>query len=352
MAAKTTNKSLVFTKIPTTLPEHGEHMRFEDRPICFSPPPAGVTVKTLLVGIDPFMRDRMRAPGWEGYVPPFVIGETMTNFGVAKVVRTNNENFQDGDIVTGILPIAEYSHIPAETMATILFKRIENPHKLDLKCFLGPLGLAGMTAWVSFYGLISQQAQGGSLWVNAASSAVGQIVGQLAKKEGMQVFGSVGSQEKLDFVVNEIGFDGGFNYREEPPLDALRRLAPEWLDIVYDNVGGGHFQAALEHLRWHGKLFICGCISDLNTPPNERFHVTNLGDIFRKRLTVQGFIWWDDELLPHLSRFNETMSQWLADGSIKFRDTVYQGIDRVPEAFTDMFNGSAFGKVVVEIARE
>ena len=132
-------------------------------------------------------------------------------------------------------------------------EKLENPYHLDPKVFLGPLGMPGLTAWSSFYE-IGQPKKGETIFVSAASGAVGQIVGQLAKHEGLTVIGSVGDDKKLDFILNELKFDAGFNYKKEKPGEALARLAPQGIDIYYENVGGEHLEAALNALNQFGRI--------------------------------------------------------------------------------------------------
>jgi hypothetical protein len=198
------------------------------------------------------------------YVPGYVNDEIITNFSIAKVIRSANDDFEEGSLIAGILPIAEYGLVPKELidarpMASPLVWKVTNPHHLDLKHYVGTLGLAGMTAWNSFYGLVNP-VKGETIWVNAASSSVGELVVQLAKIEGLRVIASVSSDDKLDYVVNELGADVGFNYHNEAVNDALKRLAPDGLDVVFENVGGDHFQAAIENMKWFGRIFSCGAV--------------------------------------------------------------------------------------------
>ncbi|KAK9416343.1 hypothetical protein SUNI508_01760 [Seiridium unicorne] len=355
MAETVHNNSWVFKKIPTELPELGVHTTFEDRPVSLTPPPGGVVVKLLVAGLDPHQRDRMRGPDFESYVPGYHLDETITNFAISKVVKSDNPDYKEGDLMQGLLPVAEYGVIPKELidikpMASHLVWKVENKYNLDYSHYMGPLGLAGMTAWNSFYGLVKPE-KGKTIWVNAASSSVGELVVQLAKKEGMRVIASVSSADKLKYVVDELGADAGFNYRDEDITAALKRLAPEGLDVVYDNVGGDHFQAAIENLNWFGKIIVCGAASQYNKTKEEQYGVTNLSEIFRRRINIRGFIYWDHDIYEeNIESFRENMPKWLADGSIKARYSVHDGLETAPSAFLEMFTGKAFGKAVLKIA--
>lgn len=163
-----------------------------------------------------------------------------------------------GTLVRANTPIAEYVRL--ENPAAALAIKIPNQYNLDLGLFLGPLGMSGLTAWSSLY-KIGKPKKGETIFVSSAAGSVGQIVGQIAKHEGLTVIGSVGSDEKLDFIINELGFDSGFNYKKESPHDALKRLAPNGIDIYYENVGGEHLEAALDNINTFGRIPLCGMVS-------------------------------------------------------------------------------------------
>ncbi|KAF9785604.1 Dehydrogenase fub6 [Fusarium sp. DS 682] len=355
MGGEVSNKTWVFKQPPSGLPKPGVNTVFEDRPLSLVAPPGGLVIKLLTAGLDPHQRDRMRGAGNVHYVPGYEVNEPITNFSVAKVIRSNNEAFEEGSLIAGILPIAEYSIISKElidarAMASPLVWKVSNDYNLDVKHYVGALGLAGMTAWNSFYGLV-KPVKGETIWVNAASSSVGEVVVQLAKMEGMKVIASVGSDDKLDYVVNGLGADMGFNYRKEPVSEALKRLAPDGLDVVYENVGGDHFQAAIENMKWFGRIISCGQASQYNKPIEERYGVTNLSEIFRRRILIQGFIFWDDNIYPdNIDNFWATMPKWISEGKIKAQYTQFEGIEQADKAFLSMFSGGSHGKTVLKIS--
>ncbi|CAG8177559.1 unnamed protein product [Penicillium olsonii] len=355
MTEQVNNKTWVFKCPPTGLPEPGINTTIEQRPLELVPTPGGLVIKLLTAGLDPHQRDRMRGPGLVDYVPGYVNDEPITNFSIAKVIRSDNDTFEEGSLIAGSLPIAEYGLVPKEliearAMASPLVWKVTNDYHLDLKHFVGTLGLAGMTAWNSFYGLV-KPVKGETIWVNAASSSVGELVVQLAKIEGMRVIASVSSDEKLEYVVNELGADVGFNYRKEPVSDALKRLAPGGLDVVFENVGGDHFQAAIENMKWFGRIISCGTASQYNKPLEEQYAVTNISEIFRRRIRIQGFIFWDENIFPdNIDNFRATMPKWISGGKIKSRYTEFEGIEQADAAFLSMFSGGSFGKTVLKIS--
>lgn len=252
------NKTLVFKKVPEGYPVPGEHLTVEDRPIDIETAPAsGLTVEVLQSSFDPYLRGRMRAPGGKSYIGPFEPDAPIVNHSVVRVLKSNAEGYAAGDLVVAVTPLAEYARI--EDPKAVGARKIANPHNLDVGEFLGALGMPGLTAWSGLY-KIGQPKKGETIFVSSAAGAVGQIVGQIAKHEGLTVIGSAGSDDKVAFL-KEIGFDGGFNYKTEKPGDALKRLAPNGVDIYFENVGGEHLEAVLDNINPKGRIIGCGMVS-------------------------------------------------------------------------------------------
>lgn len=269
---------------------------------------------------------------------------------VAKILKSDNPKFKAGDLITGMLPFEEYSAVSKEGAQRM--NKIENPYNLDLKAFIGPLGMPGLTAYSSFYD-IGQPKKDETIFISAASGAVGQLVGQLAKHEGLRVIGSVGSDDKLDFITKDLNFDGGFNYKKEKPMDALQRLAPDGVDIYYENVGGEQLEAAINHMNNFGRIVACGMVSEYNKSDDQKYGVKNLMLIVGKRITMRGFIVGDENMGPrYVKEHNEKVSKWLADGTFKAKYSVTEPIDKAPEGFVGMLQGKNFGKAVLKIAEE
>lgn len=222
------NKGLIFRKVPNGWPVEGQDLVIEDRPFdaaSAEPPQDGIITKNNYVSFDPYQRGRMRDPEKESYSPPFELGKPITNSTVATIWKSSNPKFKPGDLVTGMLGTEQYSFLPAQ-IANTLVRKLDNPSNLDPKLFIGALGMPGLTAYSSLYE-IGAPKKGETIFISSASGAVGQIVGQLAKHEGLTVIGSVGSDEKLNFIKNDLKFDEGFNYKKEKASRALRRLAPK-----------------------------------------------------------------------------------------------------------------------------
>lgn len=348
------NKGLIFKQVPQGLPVPGKDLIVEAREFDLNqaPPPGGITTKNLYASFDPYQRGRMRSPEKESYSPPFTLGSPISNNTVAKVLKSDNAKFAEGDIIVGQIPTEEYSAIAQAVVEhpAAGLRKVENPYKLDLKTFIGALGMPGLTAYSSFYE-IGKPKKGETIFISAASGAVGQLVGQLAKHDGLRVIGSVGSDEKLDYITKELHFDGGFNYKTEKPLDALRRLAPDGVDIYYENVGGVQLEAALEVMNTFGRIIACGMVSEYNKTETERYGVKNLMYIVGKRITFRGFIVGDQNMGPlYLEERNKNVAKWLSEGTFKAKTSVTDGIDNGPEGFVGMLQGKNFGKAVLRIA--
>lgn len=369
------NKTFVFAKVPAGFPVPGEHITVEDRPIDLdNVPEGGLVVKSLYASFDPYQRSRMRPAEIKSYSPAYELGGAITNNIIAKVLKSGAEGFKEGEIIIHFGDIAEYGVIPKDVVsAPGRVRKIQNPFNLDLGVFVGQLGMPGLTAWSSLY-KIGQPKKGETIFVSSAAGAVGQVVGQIAKHEGLRVIGSVGSDEKADFIVKELGFDGATNYKKESPADALKRLAPEGIDIYYENVGGETLEAAIDAMKDWGRIVACGMVSSIlslvrrrsvnsvaneaqqisqynNKDQSERYGVRNLMNVISKRITMQGFIVGDAGLGPaYAQEHQEKMQKWLHDGSFKANIHYTNGIDNAPEGFLGLLRGENFGKAVLKIA--
>ncbi|KAL6230962.1 hypothetical protein BDW75DRAFT_248252 [Aspergillus navahoensis] len=340
------NRALIFKKVPQGLPVPGEDLAIE--PVAEAAidtvPEHGIHVKTLFASFDPYMRGRMRPVEQKSYAPAYHLNAPIDSFAIGKVLKSNNSTYQDGQLIIGELPIQEYNILDEASIKRV--RPLDNPLELeDLRVFLGPLGMPGLTAYSSFYE-IGKPKNGETIFISAASGAVGQIVAQLAKREGLRTIGSVGSDEKLDYIMSELGFDGGFNYKREKPRKALARLAPEGLNIYYDNVGGEHLEAALDALNDFGRIVACGMISDFSGSP---YPVKNLHNIITKRLAMRGFIVADPEFgQAYLIEHQRNMQKWIKEGAIQclFHETV--GIENAAEGLVGLFEGKNKGKALLK----
>ena len=219
-----------------------------------------------------------------------------------------------------------------------------DPAVAPISTALGVLGMPGFTAW---YGLheLGTPAEGETVFVSGAAGAVGSAAGQMARIAGCRVIGSAGSAEKLEWL-RELGFDDVFDYTEQSPRHALAELAPEGIDVYFDNVGGDHLECAIGALRTHGRIVACGSISrynDAEPAPGPR----NMFLVVTKRLRIHGYI-----ISDHYERFGEFVEQaatWVGEGRLRYRETVVEGIENAPRAFLGLLRGENIGKMLVKV---
>ncbi|KAK1315402.1 NADP-dependent alkenal double bond reductase P2 [Acorus calamus] len=281
-----------------------------------------VLVKNLYLSCDPYMRGRMSKPLHKSYTDAFTPGSVITGYGVCKVVDSGHPNFKAGDLVWGMTGWEEFSLISMPE-ALIKIKYTDVP----LSYYTGILGMPGLTAYAGFHEICSPK-KGETVYVSAASGAVGQLVGQFVKLMGCYVVGSAGTKEKVDLLKNKFGFDDTFNYKEEPDLTAALKRA-------FD-------------MRDHGRIAVCGLISQYNLIKQDSVH--NLFCLITKRIRMQGFTEPD---FKHLyPQFLELVIQYIRDGKLVYVEDVVEGIEKAPSALIGLFSGRNVGKQVVLVACE
>ncbi|OQV02098.1 hypothetical protein CLAIMM_07348 [Cladophialophora immunda] len=320
------NKAMVFRQIPEGLPAAGKDLTIEtivDYDETSPAPDGGLLLESEYASFDPYMKGRMRPVHIKSNATAFELNKPLVNQCIAKVLKSKHPKYQPGDQVIGELPIQQYVSLSGAELGKI--QHLENP-----------LGL-------------EDPKKGETIFISAASGSVGSMVGQLAKREGLKVIGSVGSDDKLDFIVNELGFDAGFNYKKERPGDALKRLAPEGIDIDYENVGGEHLEAALDAMREHGRVVVCGLISDYSAAPGQRYPLYNYSLILRRRLTVRGFVVFDHGFGDkYHAEHQANVQRWIKDGTLKVITWECEGIDNAIDGLLALFSGRNFGKAVLK----
>lgn len=346
------NKGLIFKKIPVGWPKDGEDLVVEDRPFDLDniqPPAGGIIVRVHHISVDPYQRSRMRDPNVKSYSPAYTLGQPLTNRAIVTVIKSDTDKFKPGDVVKteAQCGIEEYSVLNKDAVAAA--EKLVNPYNLDPKIFIGALGMPGLTAYSSFYH-IGEPKKGETIFISSAAGAVGQLVGQLAKHEGLKVIGSVGDERKLDFIIKDLGFDGGFNYKKEKAAEALKRLAPQGIDIYYENVGGEQLEAAINAMNPFGRIIACGMISQYNLKPQDMYPIRNIILFVSKRIKMQGFIVSDPNLRAYKEEHQKNVQKWIADGSFKVEMAVTKGIENAGAGLIGMLEGKNFGKAVIEVS--
>lgn len=303
--------------------------------------PGQMLVRNIWMSVDPYMRGRM-TPGRQSYVPPFELGKVLDGGSIGQVMESNGGPFATGDILTGMLGGWRQYNVTTGLGMT----KIDTSLAAPLSAYLGVLGMPGMTAW---YGLsrIGKPKQGETVFVSAAAGAVGALVCQIAKLKGCRIIGSAGSPGKCNWLKNTLGIDATIDYRAagDDLVNALKAAAPMGVDVYFENVGGQHLEAALDAMNPNGRIVACGMISQYNTP--DPVGVRNLFNIIGKRILMQGFI--VSDAFAEIPAFIAEMGTWVAAGKIKWEETIYEGLEKSPDAFIGLFNGENLGKALVRI---
>ncbi|KAH8811247.1 hypothetical protein F5884DRAFT_269211 [Xylogone sp. PMI_703] len=345
------NKAFIYKNVPQSLPIPGrdltvETLEFDETAV---PPPGGFTTKNFYAAFDPSQRGRMRDPSLKSYSPPMVVGQPVISVSViGKVLKSDNLKLKENDIV--LLTSARTEEYGTHD-ASIVEKTqvITQTYGVPLTSYLGVLGMTGMTAYGSLHE-IGQPKKGETILISAAAGAVGQTVGQIALREGLRVIGSVGDDRKVEFITNELGFSGAFNYKKDDWKEKLEELTPNGIDIYFDNVGAKMLEAALDRMNDFGRIVACGGISQYHMAPGESFGVRNTIQVARKRIRWQGFIVYDPNITQWKDRRDHNISKWLADGSFKSIDHITEGIDNAISGFLGMLKGENLGKSILKIA--
>jgi NADPH-dependent curcumin reductase CurA len=304
-----------------------------------SPVEGEVLVENMLMSVDPYMRGRL--DDRPSYVPPFKIGESLDGPAIGRVLVSHSPALHEGDIVSHGFGWREFVTARAGKFTKF------DPGHAPLQSYLGVLGLTGLTAYVGLLD-IGELKDGNTVFVSAAAGAVGSIVCQIARIRNCTVIGSAGSPEKLDWLQSVAGVNAAFNYKTtDNPGRTLRELAPNGIDVYFDNVGGTQLEAALAAMNPRGHVVMCGMIGQYNAtepPCSPRNLVLAVG----KRLTMRGFIVTDHE--DRRAAFLADMIPWLAEGRIHAEETIFEGIESAPSAFMGLLAGENTGKMLVRLS--
>jgi NADPH-dependent curcumin reductase CurA len=330
----------------------GREVRLVARPVgaptpdCFDlvevdlpePTDGQVLVRNTFMSVDPYMRGRMSDA--RSYVPPFELGRAMEGGAVGEVVASADPGLAVGDVVLHNLGWRDLALVPNGGA-----RAVKPESGVSLSAYLGVLGMPGLTAYVGLLDIAGFQ-PGDTVFVSGAAGAVGSVAGQIAKARGAsRVVGSAGTPTKVAWL-REIGFDAAFDYHEGPVRKRLKEAAPDGIDVYFDNVGGEHLEAAISSLKPFGRVAMCGAISAYNAtePPAGP---TNLSLAVGKRLTLRGFIVSDHG--KRIKDYLPEMAGWLRDGTVRWEETVVDGLENATDAFRGLLAGENLGKMVVRL---
>jgi NADPH-dependent curcumin reductase CurA len=312
------------------------------------------------MSVDPYLRGGLK--NREGLLGTGAVkggtGErVMSGFVAGRVEASKSDKYQVGDLIGVSANFSTLQILSKETLAaTLSWKLPDMVTEENISLGVGALGMPGSTAYGGFIDVLRPK-KGQTVFVSAASGAVGSIVGQIAKNVyECTVIGSCGGAEKGEIIKSRYGFDSAIDYRALPEDKAealasltasLKEAAPEGIDMYFENVGGVHFEASMASLRRYGRVAVCGCISGYNEAKSPANSI-NIGDLIYTFQRVEGFV-----CMPWLSgaqgNFLEDMSTWIQDGRVKTEETFFDGIESWPDAFQSLFTGKKLGKVVVRL---
>ena len=301
-----------------------------------------VLVRNHYLSLDPYMRMRMNEA--KNYAAPQPIGEPMIGGTVGEVAESRHAGFKAGDTVVGMGGWQEYTVLDASQPGAV---RKVDASRIPLSAYLGAVGMPGVTAWVGLIHLIEPKA-GETIVVDAASGAVGSAVGQLAKSRGCRAVGLAGGADKCAYAVDELGFDACIDYKQHRDFAslaaALDKAAPSGVDGLFENVGGMIFDVVLSRMNAFGRVALCGLISGYD---GQSLAINNARLLLTQRLKLQGFI--VSEHMPLWPGALKELGGLVAEGKLKYRESVAQGIAAAPEAFLGLLKGKNFGKQLVKL---
>lgn len=290
------------------------------------------------ISLDPAMRGWMNDA--KSYIPPVQIGEVMRAGSIGEVVESKHPNFKVGDMVTGWGGVQQYIATTGQGFYKVDINLAPAP------MYIGTLGMPGMTA---YFGIleVGKIKEGETVLVSGAAGAVGSVVGQIAKIKGCTVIGTAGGAEKCKYVVEQLGFDACIDYKNENVYKALRKAAPKGIDVYFDNVGGEILDIALTQIRKHARIVICGAISQYNNKENVKGPANYLS-LLVNRASMTGMVVMD--YAKDYGMAAQNMGKWMAQGKLKSKEDIYEGIENFYETFQRLFNGKKMGKLVLKIS--
>lgn len=337
-----TNHQFRLAARPVGLPKRTD-WKYTEEPVGDAAP-GQVVIKNLYLSLDPAMRGWMNDA--RSYIEPVKIGDVMRAGGVGRVISSQNPGFAVGEYVTGILNVQEFAISDGKGLTKIDPQIGGKP--VPLPVFISALGMPGMTA---YFGLldVGQAKAGDTVVVSGAAGAVGMLVGQIAKIKGCRVVGIAGGPAKCAYVVKELGFDACIDYKAEDMKKALQTHCPQGVNVYFDNVGGEILDAVLLFLARGARVVICGAISQYNSTGGVK-GPSNYLSLLVNGARMEGFV-----VFHFAARYGEgvrEMATWMAQGKLKSKEDIVEGLETFPETLLKLFSGENFGKLVLKVADE
>jgi len=330
------NKQVIFVKRPVG-DATADCFKLESNAIP-EPKEGEVLIKNHYISLDPAMRGWMN--DMRSYIEPVQIGDVMRAGSVGEVVKANNHpKYKVGDVLTGWGGVQQYSVTDGSTYYPV------DTTLASMPTYIGTLGMPGMTA---YFGIleVGKIKEGDIVLVSGAAGAVGSVVGQIAKIKGCTVIGIAGGADKCKYLVEELGYDGAIDYKNDNLNAGLKKHCPKGIDVYFDNVGGDILDAALARLRMNARVVICGAISQYNNTGAIK-GPSNYLSLLVNRATMQGMV-----VMDYAKQYREAameMGGWMFQGKLKSREDIYEGIENFHETYERLFNGDKKGKLVLKV---
>ena len=337
-----TNRRIVLAARPQGAPQSSDFSMISE-PV----PDLGdgeIVSRTIYLSLDPYMRGRMNEG--KSYAAPVEIGETMCASTVSQVLKSNNPEFAKDDYLLTYDGWQEYAVSDGKGARKL------DPTQAPISTAVGVLGMPGMTAYMGLLE-IGQPQSGETVVVAAATGAVGSIVGQIARLKGCRVVGIAGSREKCEFALDELGFDACINYKDAAFRDSLKTACPEGIDVYFENVGGLVFEAVIPLLNFQSRIPVCGLIAhynDTELPSGPNVLPKLMRMVLTQRVAIRGFI--VSDFSNKQGEFLRAMSKWIADGKIKYKEDIVEGLDNAVGAFQGLLEGNNFGKLLIQVSED
>jgi len=328
------NKEIHLVKRPDGMPVNSDFALVEGS--VDSPADGQALIRNIYMSVDPAMR------------PPMTNGQTkldqvMDASAIGQVTESKNPDYPEGSYVLHRSGFREYHLSDGKDLSLIV------PGSESLTAHLHVLGMTGLTAYGGLL-VTGQLKENENVFVSAAAGAVGSVAAQIAKIKNCRTVGSCGSDEKVEYLVNELGLDGAFNYKTASISRSLHQLLPDGIDVYFENVGGAHLDAAMGQMRSLGRVPVCGMISAYNNKGARSEGVTSLSNMIYNRITMKGFVVY--EFFDMRDQFLADMRRWISEGKMKSQETIMQGLDKAPNALIGLFRGENSGKMLVQISPE
>ena len=318
-------------------------------------------VRNIWMSVDPFMRIYMTKGS--RIMPPAELNKALNGGCIGQVIESRNDKFKVGEYVKANFGWREYWVSQDVDNGKDITK--VDPKIAPVQYFLGILGITGITAYVGLFKIGELREGQDTAFISSAAGGVGSVACQIAKIKGCHVIGSCGSDEKVRWLLDELKVDYAFNYRklrEENIPSELKKACPNGIDLYFDNFGGKHLEAAIDNMNIFGRIVLCGTTSQYNdnntftTSSNVNYPSTSpatsssgpyLSLAVSHRLRLQGFIWSDHNDI--LNEFNASMPKWINEGRIKWKESIFEGLENAPKAFVSLFKGESLGRTLVKI---